>query len=109
MHIKFQLISLFYSFIWWCETTEGFIDSHFDVKVSNVFYVFHLSYSKKSAVHHLVYTLEAGLNTQLYLNFVLMITNTDRYATGPVEIIFTKCIGPYFSIRNNIWQKLPCH
>ena len=38
MHIKFQLIRLFYLFIWWCETTEGFIDSHFDVKVSNVFF-----------------------------------------------------------------------
>ena len=40
MHIKFHLIRLFYNlFIWWCETTEGFIDSHFDVKVSNVFSV----------------------------------------------------------------------
>ena len=39
MHIKFQLIRLFNIFIWWCETTEGFIDSHFDVKVSNVFSV----------------------------------------------------------------------
>ena len=39
MHIKFQLIRLFHVFIWWCETTEGFIDSHFDVKVSNVFSV----------------------------------------------------------------------
>ena len=38
MHIKFQLIRLFYLFIWWCETTEGFIDSHFDAKVSNVFF-----------------------------------------------------------------------
>ena len=38
VHIKFQLIRLFYLFIWWCETTEGFIDSHFDVKVSNVFF-----------------------------------------------------------------------
>ena len=37
MHIKFQLIGSFYLFIWWCETTEGFIDSHFDVKVLNVF------------------------------------------------------------------------
>ena len=27
MHIKFQLIRLFYFFIWWCEITEGFIDS----------------------------------------------------------------------------------
>ena len=38
VHIKFQLIRLFYLFIWWCETTERFIDSHFDVKVSNVFF-----------------------------------------------------------------------
>ena len=37
VHIKFQLIRLFYLFFWWCETTDGFIDSHFDVKVSNVF------------------------------------------------------------------------
>ena len=36
---KFQLIRLCYLFIWWCETTEGFIDSHFGVKVSNVFSV----------------------------------------------------------------------
>ena len=39
MHIKFQLIRLCYLFIWWCVTKEGFIDSHFDVKVSNVFSV----------------------------------------------------------------------
>ena len=39
MHIKFQVIRLYYLFIWWSETTEGFIDSHFDVKVSNVFSV----------------------------------------------------------------------
>ena len=38
VHIKFQLIRLCYLFIWWCETTDGFIDSHFDVKVSNVFF-----------------------------------------------------------------------
>ena len=38
-HIKFQLIRLFYLCIWWCETTEGFIDSHFDIKVSNIFSV----------------------------------------------------------------------
>ena len=37
MHIKFQLIRLLHIFIWWCEITEGFIDSHFDVKDLNVF------------------------------------------------------------------------
>ena len=30
---------MFYLFIWRCETTEGFSDSHFDVKFSNVFSV----------------------------------------------------------------------
>ena len=39
MPIIFQLIRLFYLFIRWCVTTEGFIDSHFDVKISNVFVV----------------------------------------------------------------------
>ena len=38
MHIKVQLIRLCYLFIWWCETTEGFIDSHFGFKVSNGFF-----------------------------------------------------------------------
>ena len=32
-------VCVFYLFIWWCETTEGFIDSHFDVKDSNIFSV----------------------------------------------------------------------
>ena len=38
--MKFQLLRLFNLSIWWCETTKGLImliDSHFDVKVSNVF------------------------------------------------------------------------
>ena len=39
VHITFQLLRLCYLFIWWCETTEGFIDSLFDVKVSNFFSV----------------------------------------------------------------------
>ena len=30
---------LFYLFIWWSETTEGFIDSHFEEKDSNVYFV----------------------------------------------------------------------
>ena len=32
----YQVVLLF---IWWCETTEGFISSHFDVKNLNVFSV----------------------------------------------------------------------
>ena len=28
-------------FIWWSKTTEGFIDSHFEVKDSNVFFRFY--------------------------------------------------------------------
>ena len=36
---KISAYQVFYLIIWWCETTEGFIDSHFDVKVSNVFSV----------------------------------------------------------------------
>ena len=39
VHIQFQLIRLFYLFIWWFETTERLIDSHFVVKDSNVFSV----------------------------------------------------------------------
>ena len=39
MHIKFQHIRLFYLFIRCCESTEVFIDRHFDVKDSNVFSV----------------------------------------------------------------------
>ena len=40
MLINFQLITLFYLFIWWCVTTEGSIDSDFDVKDPNVVFLF---------------------------------------------------------------------
>ena len=36
---KISAYSVVYLFIWWCEITEGFIDCHFEVKVSNFFSV----------------------------------------------------------------------
>ena len=59
MHIKFQLIRLFYLCIWWCEATERFIDSHFDVKDSNVFLV----------ATELIVILLLGASLALYIVF----------------------------------------
>ena len=60
-HIKFQLIRLFYLFIWWCEATKGFIDSHFDVKISNVF----------SVAMDLIIFLLLGIGLQLLIKKVI--------------------------------------
>ena len=59
MHIKFQLIRLFNLFIWWCETTEGFIENHFGVKDSTVYSVamgliITTPWSSASTVHLLI-------------------------------------------------------